>query len=123
MATEQPLLMTSWITQSDLTSKQFCLLTETTTAGQVALAGAGNLVLGVAQDTPKAQQVVNLMQSGISKVLVGAAGAIAVGALLASDAAGKAITATTGQYVFGIAREAGVAGQIISVLLVSPAKA
>jgi len=123
MATEQPGFMESVITQSDLTAKQFSLLTPTAVAGQCALAGAGNLVAGVNQDTPKALQVANICVNGVSKVVVGAAGGIAAGALLASDAAGRAITAATGQYVFGIAREGGVAGQIISARLLSPAKA
>ena len=52
------------------------------------------------------------------KVMVTAGGTIAAGAAVATDAAGDAVTASTGNIVMGYATEAGVDGQIIAIELI-----
>lgn len=86
--------------------------------GQVTVVtGSGDDVAAILQNDPNAQgNAAALMNGGISKVVAGAA--VAAGALVMSSAAGRAITATSGQVVFGRALEAaGGDGETIPVLL------
>jgi hypothetical protein len=102
-------------------------------AGKVARAGAGAFALGVLQNNPNADQAATIRVEGISKVVAGAA--VAVGSLVASDSAGRAIVATLartntsdagaaadaliGSNVMGVALEAaGAAGDIIAIAIV-----
>lgn len=86
--------------------------------GQVAVvSGSGDDVAAILQNDPDAQgNAASLMKTGVSKVVAGAA--VTVGALVMSNAAGRAITATSGQVVFGRALQAaGGDGETIPVLL------
>ncbi len=86
--------------------------------GQVAVvSGSGDDVAAILQNDPSAQvNEASLMKTGISKVVAGAA--VVVGVLVMSNASGRAITATSGQVVFGRALEAaGGDGETIPVLL------
>jgi len=66
--------------------------------------------------------VIQVNMLGISRVLAGAA--VAVDALVANDTTARAITATSGQNVFGKAlTAASAAGQYIDVLLTPGVKA
>ena len=68
------------------------------------------------QNTPNTNQAMTVVNSGI--VFVEAGAAVANGALVTSDATGRAITATTGQSINGEALEtASGAGVQIAVLL------
>lgn len=79
-------------------------------------AAPADVVLGVIQNKPKAGEAVDVMVTGISKVVAGAA--VAAGAEVGSDAQGRAIAAATGARAFGIALEAAsAAGQLIAVSL------
>lgn len=117
---------------SDLSTHQhkFVLVNS---SGQVALAGAGGPAIGVLQNKPSAQgHSASVRVLGVSKVVAGAA--VTRGDQVASDANGKAATASQantrtddtgvvsdpliGSNVLGIALETAAAdGDIISVLL------
>lgn len=86
--------------------------------GRAALAGTqGVAIIGVLQDKPAALgRAAEIMQNGITKWV--AAAAIAAGATVTTNNAGKAITAVAGNIVAGIALEAsGADGNVIAVLL------
>lgn len=98
---------------SDLSSNQFYAVKHTSSG--IALAGAGEPADGILQNDPNAD-VANVMHQGVSKAVIGAA--VADGALLMSNAAGKLITATSTNNVIAKALEAGGAdAQIITVLI------
>lgn len=100
---------------ADLTADQFKLI-DLDANGDGVLAGNGATVLGVLQNKPDSGQAAEVMELGTSKVLTGAT--FNEGDLLASDAAGKAVVATTGEITFGMAREAsGAADTLITVAL------
>ena len=86
--------------------------------GQVDLANAaGENCIGVLLNNPDAAgKAATVAISG--KVMITAGGTIAAGAAVATDAAGDAVTATTGNIVMGYALEAGVDGQVIAVELI-----
>jgi hypothetical protein len=76
----------------------------------------GGSVYGVLQNDPGLNQAATVMIDGMTKMRAGAA--VAVGAKVMSDTAGRAITATTGLQVLGTALVAAAAeGEIISVQL------
>jgi hypothetical protein len=85
-------------------------------AGKAALPALGGRIIGIRQNQAKINEAVTVMHNGISFVEAGAA--IAVGANVAVDATGRAITAVAGQEIIGTALEAasGV-GIRIAVLL------
>ena len=101
---------------SSLTGSQY-LFAKVDSAGKIAVAGAGELAIGVIENKPGAGEPVTVAIYGVIKVKAGAT--FAAGAKIAANAAGKAITATTGQQINGIALEAaGAVDQVVSVLLV-----
>ena len=76
----------------------------------------GARAAGVLQNKPNLNEAAEVMLTGVSKVVAGAA--VAVGANLTSDAAGRAVTAGAGQAILGKAElAAGAAGEVISVRL------
>jgi hypothetical protein len=77
---------------------------------------SGGSVYGILQNDPGLNQAATVMIDGMTKMRAGAA--VAVGAKVMSDTAGRAITATTGLQVLGTALVAAAAeGEIISVQL------
>lgn len=103
---------------ADLSADQYKIVK--LAAGVVALAGAAEAGIGVLQNKPKdggtGGRSASVMLLGTSRVVAGAA--VAQGAPVTADAAGKAVTATTGQAATGIALEAaGGANAIIEILL------
>jgi hypothetical protein len=101
---------------ADLSTHQFKFVTMTSTGAALNTVAKG-LIDGVLQDKPNAlAQPANVAFSGVSKVVAGAI--VAKGALVMSDATGKAVTATSTGYICGRALEAsGADGDFISVLL------
>jgi hypothetical protein len=79
------------------------------TAGELAL-GVTDADVDISED-----DLARVVYSGVTYVMAGAT--VAVDAPIQTDAAGKAITALTGDYVLGRALTAGDAGDLISVLL------
>jgi hypothetical protein len=103
---------------ADLSAKQFYFVKNHTTAKQVVVAGDGEAAIGVLQDKPDAagKSATVAVAPSTSKVVAG--GAISAGAKVASDAAGKAATAASGEYVQGFALDASTAdGDLITVQL------
>lgn len=116
MAYELNLQPISMVAGQDLSTKQYYFVSMAAD-GQIDPTGDGASADGVLQNNPDAiGKTATVAIGGISKVVAGAA--IAAGADVASGAAGKAKTATTGNRVLGKAMTAASAdGDIISVLL------
>ncbi len=84
--------------------------------GQIDPAGAGAAAIGVVlDDAAGAGKAVAVARDGRVKVL--AAGTIARGANVASNATGRAVAASTGNIILGIAEDAAVTGQYVTVTL------
>lgn len=81
----------------------------------VDLPAAGGAIMGVQQNSPVLGEVSSVMVHGVSKARL--SGTVAAGALLMVDAAGKFLTATSGNEAVAIAMEAGVAGDVAAILL------
>ena len=119
MALESNLNTRTFEAGQDLSSKQFYFVTMASD-GQVDPTGDGAQATGVLQNKPDAAgKAATVAVGGRSKVSAGAA--VSVGANVASDANGQAVTATTGEVILGIARSASsAADEIISVELSLP---
>lgn len=85
-------------------------------SGKAVQTVLGEHAIGVRQITPKTDEAMTIVNSGI--VFVEAGAAIANGAFVTSDATGRAITAGVGNTINGEAMEtASGAGILIAVLL------
>lgn len=116
MAYEQTLRTIGAPASADLSASQFCFMT-VNSSGQLALPSAGGDADGILQDKPNGVGVEGeLAVLGISKLVVGTAG-VTCGDLLTTDAAGKAVTATTGNKILGRALATGASGIIIPALI------
>lgn len=99
----------------DLSAKQFFCVS-IAADGQIDPSGDGALVDGILQNNPaSAGEASTVAIAGISRVICG--GSITRGDMLASDADGKAVVATTNEEIFGRALTAGANNQVIPVLL------
>jgi hypothetical protein len=77
---------------------------------------AGGRITGVLQNKPDTNQSCTVMVSGVSKMVAGAA--ISQGALVMSDSVGRAVAATSTNFVIGRAETAAAgSGEVISVSL------
>ncbi len=116
MANEETLRSISREASADLSAKQYHFMT-INASGLLAAAGAGVSIDGILQDKPDAaNRAGQLGVRGRSKIVVGAA--VTAGDDLTPDAAGKAVTAATGDVIAGTALEDGAAsGNIVSILL------
>lgn len=95
---------------------QFTFVAGPASDGQIDPCGAGDRAAGVALSAASAAgQAVTVAYDG--RVTVKAAGTIARGGAVASDASGEAVAATTGDIILGYALEAAVDNQIITVEL------
>ena len=86
---------------------------------KVLKAGAAEKAIGVfmnANDDAAANDAVEVAHLG-GGALIELAGTVARGASIASDADGKGVVATTGQWSPGVCMESGVAGDIVHILL------
>lgn len=109
----------SWVASGDLSASQYMFVKHGATAGEVAVCGAGEVGIGILVNKPTAQgQIAEVAMEGRALLVVGAAAAVLVGALIKSDAAGKAITASVDKD-FAIARalQAGDVSDVIEVEL------
>jgi len=87
------------------------------TTGKIDLAADGGPVIGVIHEAAVAGRGVSVQFGGIGKVI--AAQTIAIGAILASDNAGKAVPAAVGDWVVGIAISGGDADAVVSFIFAS----
>jgi len=93
---------------ADLTAKQY-LAVKITAASTVNLSGAGEVAIGILQNAPAAAAVAKVSIDGqVTSAISGAA--VTVGTQVTPDAAGKLVTATTGDYVIGTAVTGAAAG-------------
>ena len=103
---------------ADLSANQYFIaaVVDASGEGQAALCGDGAQPCGVIYNNPDAAgKATSIAYKGIVKVKAG--GAITAGNTVASDAAGEAVVATTGDVILGIALDTAVDGDIVSVLL------
>ena len=102
---------------ADLSAKLF-YLAKVAADGDIELAGAGEAALGAITEAAAENKPVTVQFGGIAKVIAGAS--FNAGVMLAADSDGKAVTATTGNEVVGIALEvSGGANEIVAVALLS----
>lgn len=88
---------------ADLSAKQFFAV-KLDANGDVVLSGDGDLSLGILQNAPILGEACEIEMDGISKTVAGAA--VAIGAEVAANAAGKLITAVAGKRVVAVALQA-----------------
>lgn len=118
MATENPIYVdSSKLAAADLSGHQYRFVKETAN-GIEAIAAVTDRPAGILQNDPKQGESAQVMKIGKSKLVAGAA--IAITALVGTDATGKGDTKVPGtdttEYVCGSASEAaGNANEIISV--------
>lgn len=92
------------------------LLAHVDTDGDLVLAGAGEHAIGTIIEGAVADKPATVQFGGIAKAVCGAT--VAAGARVASDGAGKVVTATTGDFEVGTALEGGDAEEVIPVALI-----
>ena len=100
---------------ADLSAKQFFVVKLSSTAGYVALAGAGEGD-AVLMNTPASEELADIAVMGGAKVKLG--GTVTRGQYGKSDASGKIVAATTDKdrYIVKIL-ESGVDGDIVSAIV------
>lgn len=83
--------------------------------GQVDSAGNGEDAIGVLLNDPaEAGRAAEVAISGKTRVTAG--GSVPAGSLVASDAVGRAVVATTGDAILGIADTTGASGEVMSIV-------
>lgn len=102
----------SLVTGADLSTHQYKMVRFGAT--DLQLCGAGLKAHGILQDKPASGVVGCVRKGGISQVVCG--GNVSKGAEFTSDSAGRAVTATSGDEINGVALEAGTVGGIIPCL-------
>jgi hypothetical protein len=105
-----------------MTNKNYLFAKQAAAVNEISLAVAGDAAIGVIQSklhNDATDVPVRLLNAG-GTVKVTLGGTVALGASLASDAAAKAVTAASTDYVLGQALQAGVTGDIIEMIPQSP---
>jgi hypothetical protein len=133
MSKNQNTISISRLAAADLSAKQYYFVNLNSTGGVVLADAAGESCLGVLLNKPTSGQVAQVAIGGVTKVI--SSGVIAVNAMVATDANGKAKVAvagavktddtaaaldpTLGSYAIGIhvGRAAAADGDLIEVLL------
>ena len=92
------------------------LLAHVDTDGDLVLAGAGEHAIGTIIEGAVADKPATVQFGGIAKLVCG--GTVTAGERVASDGAGKGVTATTGDFEVGTALEGGDAEEVIPVALI-----
>ncbi len=107
---------------SDLSAAQF-LFVKIDGESTVGLAGAGESIIGVLQNKPLSGNAASVATAtSTSKIVAGAA--VVAGADVTPNAAGKAVTAISGDYIAGqCITGAANADEFISVKLTQPGRA
>lgn len=123
MAFEQHLFNLTLFTEAELEDIQYLFVKMVDAeVMQIEVAEAGDFAIGVAQDERDDDEDPELLAIavrtlGVTKVVAGAT--IASGELIASDANGKAVEATSGDYALGVCLIGADANEIASVYLVN----
>lgn len=102
---------------ADLTGKQYHFVRFDNNGNVVACDGAGQFSLGVLQDIPKAAgRTCSVAYGGVTKCVAGAA--IGRGALVATNATGRAVVSAGGAHTVGYAlTPAGANGEQFSLVI------
>lgn len=121
MAYQESMDLISLPANTDLSTKRyfFVKVANSSGSGRVAVAGAGERVLGVLNNAPNAAGLaaaVAAKRGSIVKVYAG--GSITAGNEVTPDSAGEAVVAGTGDVVAGIAINSAVNGDVFEILLV-----
>lgn len=120
MATHDYGRVTSLFAGEDLSDKQNYFVVMDSTANTVVLAGAGENAVGVNTENAASGEVTGVMMESGSLIEVVSGAAVAVGAKVASDANGRAITATAGAEVLGEVLEAATAADELITMIWRP---
>lgn len=123
MAWEIPVHDISLPAGVDLSASQYYIV-GVNSSGQVVLAGAGAMAIGVLQNKPKLGESAQVRTLGESKVVAGAA--INPGQLVAADATGKAkvaVAASTNTSDAGVAQDPLVGSHVLGLALTAAAAA
>ncbi len=114
MAYEETLKTITLLAAADFSASQF-LAVKVDSNGRAALAGAGDLAIGILQNDPDAiDKAATVGTEGVTKAVLGAT--VAAGAEVQTDAAGKIITLAAGERV-GICLTGGDADEIQSIYI------
>lgn len=115
---------TGLVATNDLSTKathQYrALKGDTSNAGQVVRAGAGEAGIGVLQNAPIAGEATEIISSGQSPVKLG--GTLTAYQEFTPDANGDFVLATTGDVIWGYVVEGGAAGEHVSAFLNIPTR-
>jgi hypothetical protein len=105
---------------ADLSAKQYFAI-KVNSSGQAAVAGAGEAAIGILQDNngDAAGKIVNVAPFTGRKMKAYAGGTITAGQNVTADAAGELVAATTGNFIYGVALESAVDGDIFQFLAVA----
>jgi len=114
MAFTENMQTRSYVAGSDLSAKQFRFVS-LAADGAVDATGAGDAAAGVLLNDPAAAGAAGVAYDGRVTVVCG--GTVTRGGEVASDAAGEAVDATTGDAILGYALETGADGQVITIEL------
>jgi len=102
---------------TDLSEKEF-YFAKLTSTGECELAGAGQAGYAITEGAVEGGYVTLVFGAERQKVVLG--GAVAIGNNLTVNAEGAAVKETGEGLIVGVALEAGVAGDIVEVLLCIP---
>lgn len=114
MATQNSLTCVSLPVAGNYSAKQYFFMT-VNSSGQAAVTGDGAAADGVLQNDPAAaNRAGSIAVAGVTKISIGAT--LTAGDEVASDSAGEAVPAATGDIVLGRCIEGGANGVIGSML-------
>lgn len=114
MARDEALTSITLEAGQDLSAKQYFFVSMSSD-GQIDPTGDGAAAIGVLQNDPSAAG--RAAEVGIAgRTMVKAGGTIAAGAQVASDAAGEAVTAASGDVVLGTALQSAVDGDTFAMV-------
>lgn len=102
------------VANSDLSTKQYCAVSQTTTSRKVDLATDDLAIAGILQNNPIAGGVAIICQRGISQAQIGVGGVTAGDQLEVEAVTGKLVT-LSGGIVVAIAIETCAAGAVGTV--------
>ncbi|MFH0902136.1 MAG: capsid cement protein [Pseudomonadota bacterium] len=115
MAIEIPGLKAgAWVANATLAANQFYAV-KMGSNGKWAVASAGQRTIGVAQNTPAADEPVDVMMSGFTKAYAG--GTITCGDAIAVNSSGQFVSAGDNDYQVGVAFESAVSGEYFTLYL------
>lgn len=102
----------TYIAGEDLSAAQYLFVTDD--GDEVTVTGAGLAATGVLFNAPVEDDAATVVRGGDPNVWVGTGG-VTVGDIVASDANGAAVVATTGDIALGKARATAAAGGLVQI--------